>query len=582
MKTTLLLISAATAAFAGPECLNWSLDTYEPRTPLITGSVATGFHGSVAPMRRVNTYLVNSLTDADRSWSGTAWRNERVNAQFVLWTREGAEQVRIEVSDLVAQDGAMIPASACRSRFVRYVLSSQTDAQGRTVHPEELVGDCLDDAESVDMPPNSYRPFWLTVDVPESARPGKYAGTVKAVAQGGRSIVFDVSLNVQGRTLPSPRDWKFFLDLWQHPLAVARYHGVKPWSKEHYSLLRPLLRELADIGQKTITATLTDLPWNHQNFDPYYTMVRHVKGKDGKFAHDYGLFDEWVSFAQECGLGPQIHCYTMVTWGNLVHYIDGATGDRIAEKLVPGTPGHEAFWGPFLADFQRHVESKGWLGNTYVAIDERSREELMASAAILQKHAPGLKIQMAGNRPPSTFEGIEIHNYSQGMRADYVTQAFKDEVKARRSKGCVTTTYICCSPPRPNTFTYSPYAEQHWLGLYAAAQGFDGMLRWAAFNWPRDPLFDTSFNPHFGSWAPGDTFLVYPGPRLSVRWENLRDSIENFEKIRILRESGASTPALEKALAEIDYTKAAANGSEGYFIGKVKAVTDAIGQASEK
>lgn len=582
MKTTLLLISAATAAFAGPECLNWSLDTYEPRTPLITGSVATGFHGSVAPMRRVDMRLVNSLADADRSWSGTAWRNERVNAQFVLWTREGAEQVRIEVSDLVAQDGAMIPASACRSRFVRYVLSSQTDAQGRTVHPEELVGDCLDDAESVDMPPNSYRPFWLTVDVPESARPGKYAGTVKAVAQGGRSIVFDVSLNVQGRTLPSPRDWKFFLDLWQHPLAVARYHGVKPWSKEHYSLLRPLLRELADIGQKTITATLTDLPWNHQNFDPYYTMVRHVKGKDGKFTHDYGLFDEWVSFAQECGLGPQIHCYTMVTWGNLVHYIDGATGDRIAEKLVPGTPGHEAFWGPFLADFQRHVESKGWLGNTYVAIDERSREELMASAAILQKHAPGLKIQMAGNRPPSTFEGIEIHNYSQGMRADYVTQAFKDEVKARRSKGCVTTTYICCSPPRPNTFTYSPYAEQHWLGLYAAAQGFDGMLRWAAFNWPRDPLFDTSFNPHFGSWAPGDTFLVYPGPRLSVRWENLRDSIENFEKIRILRESGASTPALEKALAEIDYTKAAANGSEGYFIGKVKAVTDAIGQASEK
>lgn len=582
MKTTLLLISAATAAFAGPECLNWSLDTYEPRTPLITGSVATGFHGSVAPMRRVNTYLVNSLTDADRSWSGTAWRNERVNAQFVLWTREGAEQVRIEVSDLVAQGGAMIPASACRSRFVRYVLSSQTDAQGRTVHPEELVGDCLDDAESVDMPPNSYRPFWLTVDVPENARPGKYASTVKAVAQGGRSIVFDVSLNVQGRTLPSPRDWKFFLDLWQHPLAVARYHGVKPWSKEHYSLLRPLLRELADIGQKTITATLTDLPWNHQNFDPYYTMVRHVKGKDGKFTHDYSLFDEWVSFAQECGLGPQIHCYTMVTWGNLVHYIDGATGDRIAEKLVPGTPGHEAFWGPFLADFQRHVESKGWLGNTYVAIDERSREELMASASILKKHAPGLKIQMAGNRPPSTFEGIEIHNYSQGMRADYVTQAFKDEVKARRSKGCVTTTYICCSPPRPNTFTYSPYAEQHWLGLYAAAQGFDGMLRWAAFNWPRDPLFDTSFNPHHGSWAPGDTFLVYPGPRLSVRWENLRDSIENFEKIRILRESGASTPALEKALAEIDYTKAAANGSEGYFIGKVKAVTDAIGQASEK
>ena len=108
------------------------------------------------------------------------------------------------------------------------------------------------------------------------------------------------------------------------------------------------------------------------------------------------------------------------------------------------------------------------------------------------------------------------------------------------------------------------------------------MLRWAAFNWPRDPLFDTSFNPHHGSWAPGDTFLVYPGPRLSVRWENLRDSIENFEKIRILRETGAATPELEAALAKIDYTKEAANGSEAYFAARVQAVTDAIAAASQK
>ena len=572
----------ASAAFAGVNDLNWSVDTYEPRPPIITGSVASGFHGAVAPMSRINMRAVNALRDANRSWKGIAWRNERVNAQFVLWTREGAEQVRLKTADLVSPEGSRIPAACCRTRFVRYVLSSQVNKQGTVVHPETLIGDCLDTADSVDMPPNSYRPFWFTVDVPAEAKPGTYAGTVTAVAQGGRKIEFSVSVEVQDRTLPAPKDWKFFLDLWQHPLAVARYHGVKPWSKEHYALLKPLLEELASIGQKTITATLTDLPGNHQNFDPYYTMVKHVKGTDGKFTHDYSLFDEWVSFAQSCGLGPQIHCYTMVTWGNLVHYIDGATGDKVAEKLIPGTPEHEAFWGPFLADFEKHVAAKGWLGRVYIAIDERSREELMASATVLKRYAPGLKIQMAGNRPPSTFEGIEIHNYSQGMRANYVTKEFKDEVKVRRAKGFTTTTYICCNPPRPNTFTFSPYAEQQWLGLYAAAQGFDGMLRWAAFNWPRDPLFDTSFNPHHGSWAPGDTFLVYPGPRLSVRWENLRDSIENFEKIRILRETGAATPELEAALAKIDYTKEAANGSEAYFAARVQAVTDAIAAASQK
>ena len=270
----------------------------------------------------------------------------------------------------------------------------------------------------------------------------------------------------------------------------------------------------------------------------------------------------------------------MVTWGNIVHYVDGVTGDKVAVKLVPGTPQHEAFWGPFLVDFEKHLKAKGWLGKTYIAIDERSREELMASVAVLKKYAPGLKIQMAGNRPPSTFTGIEIDNYSQAMRL--VTPEFKEEVKARRKKGYVTTTYICCGPPRPNTFTFSPYSEQMWLGLYTAAQGFDGLLRWAVFNWPRDPFFDTAFNPHFGTWAPGDTFLIYPGPRLSVRWENLRDSIENFEKIRILRESGKSTPELEAALSKIDYTPETANGSEDYFAKHVKAVVDAIDAASAK
>jgi len=582
MKTTLISFALATSAFAGVGDINWTVETYEPRTPAISGSVASGFHGAVAPMTRMNERSINMLTGVERSWKGVAWRNERVNAQFALWTREDAEQVRVKVSDLVG-DGGQIPSAACRARFVRYVLSSQRNREGTAmIINESLIGDCLDTAERVDIPANGYRPFWITVDVPSDTKPGTYSGKVTAIAQGGRSVEFDVALDVQNRTLPAPKDWAFFLDLWQHPLAVARYHGVKPWSKDHYSVLKPLLGELASIGQKTITATLTDLPWNHQNFDPYYTMVEHVKGSDGKFTHDYAIFDEWVAFAQLCGLGPQIHCYTMVTWGNLVHYVDGATGDKIAVKLVPGTPEHEAFWGPFLADFEKHLAARGWLGRTYIAIDERSREELMASAAVLKKYAPGLKIQMAGNKPPSTFKGIEIHNYSQSMRADWVSPEFKAEVKARREKGYVTTTYICCSPDRPNTFTFSPYAEQQWLGLYAAAQGFDGMLRWAAFNWPRDPLFDSSFSPHHGSWAPGDTFLVYPGPRLSVRWENLRDSIENFEKIRILRAEGASTPELEAALAKIDYTSEAANGSEDYFVTRVKAVTDAIAAASAK
>ena len=57
--------------------------------------------------------------------------------------------------------------------------------------------------------------------------------------------------------------------------------------------MRPLWEELANAGQKAITTTITDLPWNHQNFDAYRTMVEHVKNADGTWTHDYSIFDKF-------------------------------------------------------------------------------------------------------------------------------------------------------------------------------------------------------------------------------------------------------------------------------------------------
>ena len=71
-------------------------------------------------------------------------------------------------------------------------------------------------------------------------------------------------------------------------------------------------------------------------------------------------------------------------------------------------------------------------------------------------------------------------------------------------------------------------------------------IRWAAFTWPHDPEWDGSCPPHYDM---GEGFLIYPRARTSPRWEMLRDSIENYEKIRILRETGGMTSELEAALA---------------------------------
>ena len=67
-----------------------------------------------------------------------------------------------------------------------------------------------------------------------------------------------------------------------------------------------------------------------------------------------------------------------------------------------------------------------------------------------------------------------------------------------------------------------------------------------------DPLVDSSCKP---GWAPGECFLIYPGPLLSLRWEMMVDGFEAFDKVAILREEGKMTKRLTEVLGWIDYFK---------------------------
>ena len=339
-------------------------------------------------------------------------------------------------------------------------------------------------------------PRVVEVKVPEAAKPGVYACGM-------------MNVRVIDRVLPQPKDWKFYLDLWQHPWAAARIAGAKPFSKEHYAAMRPVYELLATAGQKTITVSIIDQPWDHQCFDAYHSMVEG----------DFRLFDEYVAFCRDCGLGPDISCYSLCPW-TLGKTID-------ADEL-------ERRWGAFLDRFAAHLKEKGWFANTLMAMDERQPEDVKKVAAFVQRHAPGMRISMAGNRKPSDFAGIQIDVYSQVLRDGCITKEFLEEAAARRAKGFITTDYVCCGPVYPNTFMSSGPGEAFWLGAYPAFAGLDGFLRWAWNSWPKNPKADATY----WNWRAGDTFLCYPGGEPSWRFLELRNGIITAEKVRILKESG--------------------------------------------
>lgn len=127
------------------------------------------------------------------------------------------------------------------------------------------------------------------------------------------------------------------------------------------------------------------------------------------------------------------------------------------------------------------------------------------------------------------------------------------DIAMRREQGLITTYYVCCSDKFPNMFTFSNSAESVYASWYAIAADFDGFLRWAYNSWVENPLTDSRFK----TWPAGDTYIVYPEARSSIRFERLIEGIQDFEKIRILREDlkKANTPEslskLEKLNAEV-------------------------------
>jgi len=376
--------------------------------------------------------------------------------------------------------------------------------------------------------------------------------SVDANVPRGEYVIGDLRVKVIDRVLPAPKDWKFYLDLWQHPWAVSRMAGVEPFSPAHYAAMKPVWEQLATAGNKTLTVSLLEQPWDHQCLDAYRSMVRRIKLANGKWRFDYRVFDEYVAFGRACGLGPHIGCYTMCPWGYVVRWEDEA-GNVHSAKALPGSAEFADFWGDFIVDFAAHLKTKGWFDDTFIAMDERSPEDVMNICKFIREKAPGLKVSLAGNRAPSEFKGIDIQNYCSSL--GHLTDALVAEAAERRAKGYITTFYVCCGPRYPNTFATSEREESFWLGAYPAMVGLDGFLRWAWNSWPQDPARDASF----GDWLAGDTFLVYPDGAPSLRFLELRNGIVAAEKVRLLKEKGLFAKELADLAAQYDRGKAMQN-----------------------
>ncbi|MGL4293937.1 MAG: DUF4091 domain-containing protein [Bacteroidales bacterium] len=507
------------------------------------------------------------LLKSGKSLRLNAWKGERVNSQFVISSSEPLADIGYTLSDFVHVSDASqrFPAESISSGFVRYVMTDGPNEDGEsacgcrldhTKFDSTLVADPIDHhLRSIDIAPMTTRSLWFTVWVPQSAKAGKYQATLNVL---GKEYPFVI--DVSGRELPQPEDWTFHLDLWQNPFSIARYYGVDLWSKEHFEVMRPYAKRMKDAGIGVITTSIMHDPWNAQTEDLHQTMVTWMKKADGTWSFDYAMFDLYVQFMLDNGIDRQISCFSMIPWHLKFRYFDQATDSFKEINAQPGESEFNQVWSAMLTSFASHLKEKGWFDKTCISIDERPMDQVLEVIKLVQGVDPDFKLSYAGNYHEEL--AVSIYDYSVAQR-----QRYPEKIKQlRKDKGFVTTYYTCCAEAYPNVFTFSQPADGAWLPIHAAAEQIDGYLRWNLTHWVKEPLLDSRFK----TWAAGDTYLLYPGCRSSIRYERMIEGVQTYEKINILRnewqkrgETG-KLKKLNRLLSQFNEQNVKLNGSAIY------------------
>lgn len=527
------------------------------------GSLLNGSVGSTDRHYLQTDYdYVSTLNE--NSWSGTGWIGDILNSEIVLWTNSSvAENVQVIASDFTNEDGNIISTSNVEINFLKYVSAhiargfSWGNIPGDDV-PREMVPDVIFSDEAMNIEAQTVQPVWVQINIPKDAKPGIYEGEISVSANGlTDNVVLNYSFEVLDVVQPSYEETEFHLDLWQYPYTSARYYGVEAFSEKHFEILKPQMEIYRDTGGKVITTTIVEDPWNQQTFDKYPSMVKWTRNTDGIFEFDYNDFDKWVEFNMELGINKQINCYSIVPWNNRVQYFDEATNKNESENPSPGSDRWIKLWTDFLNDFIEHLDEKGWFDLTYIAMDERSINDMTSALNLIEsitnKDGNTLKISGAmnyNNLNNTILDRIADISINLG-HINHNNDQLRELSEYRRELGLNTTIYTCVGD-YPSSFTRSKPVESAWTIWYAASQNADGFLRWAFDAWVEDPL--TTVDHWY--WESGDPFFVYPDikdsenptPKTSPRFEMLAEGIRDVEKLNYIKRE---MPELEGEITEL-------------------------------
>ncbi|HOX57362.1 MAG TPA: DUF4091 domain-containing protein [Candidatus Paceibacterota bacterium] len=483
----------------------------------------------------------------------SAARGEFEPVQVVLRPEKDGELVSAVVSPLRKRWGGAAPITV-RLDEVAYV---------RVTHPTDKT--CVPGWYPDPLPPlrlplalsaGSNQPLWLTFHVSRDARPGDYRGHLRLETSLGE-VKVPLQVQVYDFVLPKETHLKSALGLSSY--RISQYHGAKQ-QEDKEAVYAKYLRNFAEHRISPYSF------YDHSPID-----IRFVGEGTNKHAQvDFTRFERAAA-----------------RWLDEEHFntfmlpLRGMGGGTFhsrhlgqLEGFKEGTPEFARLFGDYLGKIEAHLRERGWLSKAYTYwFDEPAPKDFEFVAdgmKRIREAAPGIRRMLTVEPQPQLIGNVEIWC---GLTPKWTPEL----VRERRQAGEEVWWYICCGPHAPyiTEFIDHPGTELRLWPWQSWQYGVQGILIWdtvywtspAAFPPPKlqnpwnDPMsYKSGYGEkpgEIGYWGNGDGRFLYPprrepeadvalcldAPVNSLRWENLRDGMEDYEYLWLLQQAAESEVA---------------------------------------
>lgn len=449
----------------------------------------------------------------------------------------------------------------------------------------------LNNGEGVSFPANQNQPLWFTVQAPWNAAPGVYQATVTV---GSASI--PVQLEVWNFSLPRQThlmsEWGFdWTDV------VETYRGTVSGSVQscYWNVVDALKQDFANhrlIPKGVAWPAGLNYPGGVEydcngHLDPDAWGIWGFGSLGGKYIKGQGGFNGGYGFPAFLALGPRDN------WppDSLPYDFCG-----VSRSGVLGSPAFQAKWTQYLTALDNYIASAGYDQAAYYHIVNEPQTYADYTivgqiSALTHSAAPHLRQMVSEQVEPEmvNYPGAKIDIWMPTI-SNYEPVKSHDRQKNHGEQ--VWWYYLYGDdPPLPNPILMShPGLEARITPWLAWAERVDGLLHYSTTDWSANP-WDT---PNVTGQDNGDGFFFYP-PRKdntplatcgenenrlvpSIRWENLRDGMEDYEYLWLLANGKPQIDATNAADAYVSQL-VASRTLFSHIPTDLAATRSAIGQA---